>query len=382
MIAIIGFPSGYTKQICEKPNDTTNEDIHNNPNIAPSINREYPLYDIPFRQLIDKVKRIVVQRISSNSLLRTSTMVNEEEWDIIVPDDYPTIQEAIDHSYEYYTIYVRSGLYTENLLINVNAIQLIGENFSTTIIDGSGSGIVCQIHGFLIGISQFTLRNGEFGVTFSSYAPTFNTVYGNVITNNRVGLFIQGVERSNLIYHNNFIHNDLHAQEPTENNLWYDLNIKEGNYWDDYLGVDENGDGIGDTPYQIAGNRSEDKYPLMTPFGIHIFPSKPIRPSGKTHGEINVTYEYQTSAIDQQDRQLYYWFDWGDGNQSQWFGPYQSGEICSASHCWIEKGTYQVRVKVKNDQGIISVWSDPFAVYIPHQKGKKSWIKYPQYSFI
>jgi hypothetical protein len=36
-----------------------------------------------------------------------------------------------------------------------------------------------------------------------------------------------------------------------------------GNYWSDYSGVDQNNDGIGDTPYVIDEN-NKDSYPLMT----------------------------------------------------------------------------------------------------------------------
>ena len=48
-------------------------------------------------------------------------------------------------------------------------------------------------------------------------------------------------------------------------NVWD--NGKTGNYWDTYIGVDENGDKISDTPYTVFENMV-DHYPLMSPFII------------------------------------------------------------------------------------------------------------------
>lgn len=48
-------------------------------------------------------------------------------------------------------------------------------------------------------------------------------------------------------------------------NAWDDGS--EGNYWSDYKGLDENGDGIGGNPYIIDEN-NRDNYPLLTPRSI------------------------------------------------------------------------------------------------------------------
>ena len=45
------------------------------------------------------------------------------------------------------------------------------------------------------------------------------------------------------------------------NNRWYINSI--GNYWDDYVGVDKDDDGIGDAPYNISGGNNQDIYPRM-----------------------------------------------------------------------------------------------------------------------
>lgn len=51
----------------------------------------------------------------------------------------------------------------------------------------------------------------------------------------------------------------------SEHNKWD--NDKEGNYWSDYTGQDSNGDGIGETPYSVYENFT-DNYPLTQPCDI------------------------------------------------------------------------------------------------------------------
>lgn len=53
---------------------------------------------------------------------------------IVVPDDYPTIQQAVNAAANGDTILVRSGVYIENIIISGKSISLIGEDATTTII--------------------------------------------------------------------------------------------------------------------------------------------------------------------------------------------------------------------------------------------------------
>lgn len=93
-----------------------------------------------------------------------------------------------------------------------------------------------------------------------------NTVSGNDIGNNKEGVYIVR-SSDNRIYHNNFINNtqEVHFYESGYANFWDDG--EEGNYWDNYTGIDSDGDGIGDTPYIISENNI-DRYPLMEPVVI------------------------------------------------------------------------------------------------------------------
>jgi len=88
-----------------------------------------------------------------------------------------------------------------------------------------------------------------------------NAVSGNnTIAHNRWGISL-AYSSNNIFYHNNFINNTNHASTDDNSvNAWD--NGVEGNYWSNYTGVDANGDGIGDTPYEINENNT-DRYPLM-----------------------------------------------------------------------------------------------------------------------
>ena len=64
------------------------------------------------------------------------------------------------------------------------------------------------------------------------------------------------------------------------------------------------------------------------------------------------------------NEQVFYRFDWDDGNSSGWVGPYESGQTASASHSWIELGTYNVTVKAKDINGAGSPTSEPLTVVV------------------
>ena len=94
-------------------------------------------------------------------------------------------------------------------------------------------------------------------------------------------------------------------------------------------------------------------------------PEQPQRPSGQTSGKTGGTYLYSTITTDVDEDQVYYLWDWGDGNFSDWLGPFASGTTANAQHSWTTKGTYSIRVKAKDAYGAESNWSDPLAVTMP-----------------
>ena len=104
-----------------------------------------------------------------------------------------------------------------------------------------------------------------------------NIIASNIITlNDDDGIDLMH-SSDNKIYMNYFIDNSNNIFSYNSTSIWnstekitYIYNGTQytnylGNYWDDYQGSDANGDGIGDTPYQIDSNNI-DYYPLMQPW--------------------------------------------------------------------------------------------------------------------
>ena len=59
-----------------------------------------------------------------------------------------------------------------------------------------------------------------------------------------------------------------------------------------------------------------------------------------------------------------YLFDWGDGTNSGWIGPYGSGQPGEASHNWTELGQFEIKVQAKDNFGVRSEWSDSALINI------------------
>ncbi|MCK5292289.1 MAG: right-handed parallel beta-helix repeat-containing protein [Thermoplasmata archaeon] len=102
-----------------------------------------------------------------------------------------------------------------------------------------------------------------------------NIAYSNTVFSNReVGIGVwDDVHR---IFHNKIVDNADQARDDFSKSQWDDGYPSGGNYWSDYLGVDQfsgpnqdipGGDGIGDTPYVIDA-ASMDRYPLMNLSGF------------------------------------------------------------------------------------------------------------------
>jgi len=108
---------------------------------------------------------------------------------IIVPDEYPTIQQAIDNAVEGDTIYVKKGVYVENPVVN-KLISLVGEDRDSTVIDVT-AGLKVQSNN--VTIAGFTIYDGYDGI---SLATNYCNISGNKITNTTHGIVVFGYENS------------------------------------------------------------------------------------------------------------------------------------------------------------------------------------------
>jgi parallel beta-helix repeat protein len=104
-----------------------------------------------------------------------------------------------------------------------------------------------------------------------------NSSNKNIITTNKaIGNYDYGFALSNsfynIIYLNFFVSNNLYypdrksqASSIESSNDWTNGTI--GNYWNDYKGIDENNDNIGDSYYEIDGFTNElDTKPIIDPY--------------------------------------------------------------------------------------------------------------------
>jgi len=92
-------------------------------------------------------------------------------------------------------------------------------------------------------------------------------------------------------------------------------------------------------------------------------PSKPVTPKGQILGETNTTYKYTTFSTDPEGGKISYGWDLdGDFTVDEWTDPLDCNTTVNISHSWAIEGTYNIRVKTKDDHGLISAWSNHIVV--------------------
>jgi len=88
-------------------------------------------------------------------------------------------------------------------------------------------------------------------------------------------------------------------------------------------------------------------------------PTKPVI-NGPSEGIVGIIYEFTFVSTEPDNEDVYYFVDWGDGSNTGWFGPFESGVQATKSHSWLSTGNYYIKAKAKDEKGAESVWSDTF----------------------
>jgi parallel beta-helix repeat protein len=170
---------------------------------------------------------------------------------ITVPDDYLTIQEAVDHASAGDTVFVKKGTCYcgfDNVVIR-KSLSLIGEDANATIIDGQFETYKYRLGGLgglstvIVGASNvlitgFNITNGENAITISQNVSGVRIV-GNNLMGNMVGIRDAANSRDNgLVVSGNTISNNSvvgfylsSANSTVSDNLFSDNN--------DALGLNE-----------------------------------------------------------------------------------------------------------------------------------------------
>lgn len=313
-----------------------------------------------------------------------------------------SIQEAINKADPGDTIYVRAGVYHEDIVVN-KSLFLVGENAVTTVLDGEGESLlILSVVASDVTVRNFTVKNTRedqpaYGVTIKdsqnvslmnvtvgqsytglvldsssnceivnnafidNYAygvdlrdnSVNNTVVGNWIVANPTGILIMDKTcENNRFHHNNFVNNtnqiDVTYGGP---NMWDDGN--EGNYWSDYTGLDDGsdgriaGDGVGDT---LLPHQNVDYYPLISKE-----PLAPVPPvayfsisSGPLFVNVDITFDPSDSIDPDGNIRGYYW-DFGDGDTKHGVN---KGDNNTVEHSYANTGSYTVSLTVTDDDGL------------------------------
>ena len=203
-------------------------------------------------------------------------------------DNYSSIQLAIDNANQGDTIYINSGIYNENIVIN-KELLLIGANSFNTIVDGFENDVVITILSDNVEISNLTIRNSKINLTNTSFFysgvlidSNFNTIKGCQITDNQYAVVMVNSSENQIIncdiYENagglylyNSLNNEIFNNRLNHNYLMPSI-IIDKNGWNHIskCNISYNDD-IGLIIRESNDNVINENIFLNNPIGIRIF---------------------------------------------------------------------------------------------------------------
>jgi len=175
--------------------------------------------------------------------IATPLTVKAEPEIIIVPDDYPTIQEALDNANAGDTAFVKKGTYYaphDQVIVIDKPLSLIGEDRENTIIDGINKGEyvighyvfrwdAITIRASNVTITGFTIKNCNNAIIIDVQGSG-TKIIGNNILNNRQPIGV-GSGSNFLISGNNIADNDVGVSIGTSNGVISGNNITGLGVW-------------------------------------------------------------------------------------------------------------------------------------------------------
>ena len=177
---------------------------------------------------------------------------------------------------------VSGGIISFNTMANsVNVgVMLDGNSYfisdikiSRNVIETGSSSEGIYLYGFVSNcrVENNTVKYSQVGIRL--YSGVSNTIIANNTLYHSRGYGVSiAFSSDTTVYNNSFVYcngatdtyNSAHIQAYSNgtNNVWYYKGY--GNYWNDWTAPDNDGDGIVDNPYSLAGDPGvEDKYPLV-----------------------------------------------------------------------------------------------------------------------
>jgi parallel beta-helix repeat protein len=340
-------------------------------------------------QSITRASPTFTDRTYSPTITKTTLMIT-------VPDNYSMIQQAINAASPGDTVFVKSGIYHEHIMIN-KTIMLIGENPSNTIIDGDAmqntivlvnqSNVIVEnltvtntistldSYGILISRAQnvslfnITVREAYRGIVLyeanysrvsdsqvsNNYAygialrstSQFNNFMGNNIISNPTGASLELSCADNTFFHNNFINNQVQVDSVNYGNhtKWDNGYLSGGNYWSDYQkaypdAAEIDNSGIWNIPYRMGG--ANDSYPLMNPWKRPIYPIanfdySPAKPVVNEQVMFNASASYAPEG-----HIADYQWNFGDGNIT-------TVSNSTLIHSYVKPGDYNITLTVTDN---------------------------------
>ncbi|UCH88400.1 MAG: right-handed parallel beta-helix repeat-containing protein [Thermoplasmata archaeon] len=215
------------------------------------------------------------------------------------PEDFTSIQSAIDAASDGDTIYVYSGIYYERIVI-YRELTLEGEDKETTIIDSQGGGGAVKIIADWVNVRHFTIRNGEQGLFITSshvniednivedfgwraisfHTSMDNNIIGNTVSSSNYGIIFSSsfdsIIAGNTITDTSYgLLSILSSQNTIENNnlssnTIYGLCL-QGHSYNDVIGNDIWNNPIGINMDLSASAFMEGNYVSMSTRGINIY---------------------------------------------------------------------------------------------------------------